>query len=272
MTVASGAIGLLLAVALCALVHVAVMAFAGRARGVALDELSFGLGPRLLRIGKLSIRLLPVGGAVRFQTASATMPADDAMLADDTTPADDAMPADDKMLAHSVEVDMQPDVATPTALTMPADEADIDPQHLEAQPLWAQLFIGASGCLALIALASALLGGMAGVQALAGGFANIVTGALSPLHTAQALLARVDAAAHGLPFSTLLGLTAATTAALNLLPLPGANGGYLLGALGKGAGLAKHWPASLTQILLLGYVALAASWLVSAVVYLSSVV
>lgn len=224
MTVAAGAIGLLLAVALCALVHVAVMAFAGRALGVALDELSFGLGPRLLRMGRLSIRLLPVGGAVRFQTADATMPADD---------------------------------------------ADIDPQHLEAQPLWAQLFIGASGCLALIALACALLGGMAGVQALAGGFANIIIGALSPLHTAQALLARVDAAAHGLPFSTLLGLTAATTAALNLLPLPGANGGYLLGALGKSAGLGKHWPASVTQILLLAYVALAASWLVAAVVYLS---
>ncbi|AVJ28420.1 site-2 protease family protein [Achromobacter spanius] len=219
MTVASGAIGLLLAVALCALVHVTVMAFAGRALGVALDELSFGLGPRLLRAGKLSIRLLPVGGAVRFQTA---------------------------------------------------DDADVDPQHLEAQPLWAQLFIGASGCFALIALACALLGGMVGVQALVDGFANIVSGALSPLHTAQALLARVDTAAHGLPFPMLLGLTAATTAALNLLPLPGANGGYLLGALGKSAGLSKHWPASLTQILLLAYMALAASWLVAAVVYLSN--
>jgi len=243
MTVAFGAIGLLLAVALCALVHVTVMAFAGRALGVALDELSFGLGPRLLRLGRVSIRLLPVGGAVRFQTAGATM------LADGTMPAD---------------------VATPTAATMPADEADVDPRHLEAQPLWAQLFIGASGCFALIALACALLGGMAGVHALADGFANIVSGALSPLHTAQALLARVDAAAHGLPFPMLLGLTAATTAALNLLPLPGANGGYLLGALGKSAGLGKHWPASLTQILLLAYVALAASWLVAAVVYLSS--
>lgn len=243
MTVAFGAIGLLLAVALCALVHVTVMAFAGRALGVALDELSFGLGPRLLRLGRVSIRLLPVGGAVRFQTAGATMPADGMMPAD---------------------------VATPTAATMPADEADVDPRHLEAQPLWAQLFIGASGCFALIALACALLGGMAGVHALADGFANIVSGALSPLHTAQALLARVDAAAHGLPFPMLLGLTAATTAALNLLPLPGANGGYLLGALGKSAGLGKHWPASLTQILLLAYVALAASWLVAAVVYLSS--
>lgn len=225
MTVASGVIGLLLAVALCALVHVTVMAFAGRALGVALDELSFGLGPRLLRLGKVSIRLLPVGGAVRFQAAGATMPVDD---------------------------------------------ADIDPQHLEAQPLWAQLFIGASGCFALMALACALLGGAAGVQALAGGFANIVSGALSPLHTAQALLARVDAAAQGLPFSTLLGLTAATTAALNLLPLPGANGGFLLGALGKSAGLGKHWPASVTQTLLLAYVALAVSWLVAAVVYLSN--
>ena len=252
MTVASGAIGLLLAVALCALLHVMVMAFAGRALGVALDELSFGLGPRLVRIGKLSIRLLPVGGAVRFQTAGATLPADDAMLTD------------------SADLDVQPDVATPTAVTMPAGHADIDPQHLEAQPLWAQLFIGASGCLALIALACALLGGMAGLQALAGGFANIVSGALSPLHTAPALLARVDAAAHGLPFSTLLGLTAATTAALNLLPLPGANGGYLLGVVGRSAGLGTHWPASLTQFLLLAYVALAASWLVAAVVYLGN--
>lgn len=237
MTVATGAIGLLLAVTLCALVHVAVMAFAGRALGVALDELSFGLGPRLLRLGKVSIRLLPVGGAVRFQTAGATMPADDTSAADDA---------------------------------MTTGGADIDPQHLEAQPLWARLFIGASGCLALIALACALLGGTAGIQALAHGFANIVSGALSPLHTAQALLARVVGAAHGLPFPTLLGLTAATTAAMNLLPLPGANGGYLLGALGRSAGLGKHWPASLSQILLLAYVALAASWLVAAVVYLSN--
>lgn len=103
MTVAAGAIGLLMAVALCALLHVMVMAFAGRALGVALHELSFGLGPRLLRLGKVSIRLLPVGGAVRFQTADATMPADDAMLTD------------------SADVDIQPAV-----------DKDIDPQHLEA--------------------------------------------------------------------------------------------------------------------------------------------
>ncbi len=249
MTVASGAVGLLLAVALCALVHVTVMAFAGRSLGVALDELSFGLGPRLLRMGRVSIRLLPIGGAVRFQTAGATMPADGTMPSD---------------------VDMQSEVAAPTAATMPADEADVDPRHLEAQPLWAQMLIGVSGCLALIALAYALLGRMASAQALVDGFANIVSGALSPLHTAQALLARMDAAAHGLSVPTLLGLTAATTAALNLMPLPGANGGYLLGALGKSAGLSKHWPASLTQLLLLAYVALAASWLVAAVVYLSS--
>ena len=224
MTVAPGLGGLLLAVALCALVHVAVMAFAGRALGVALEELTFGLGPRLLRVGKLSIRLLPVGGAVRFKTA-------------------DDMP--------------------------PEGEADVDSQRLEAQPLGAQLFIGASGCIALIALACALLGGMAGAQALVAGFANIAGGALSQMHTAQALLARVDAAAHGLPFLTLLGLTAATTAALNLLPLPGANGGYLLGALGRGAGLHVRWPAAFTQILLFAYIALAASWLFAAAMFLA---
>lgn len=234
MTVASGAIGLLLAVALCALVHVTVMAFAGRALGVALEELSFGLGPRLLRMGRVSLRLLPVGGAVRFQAAGATGPADDTMPADETI------------------------------------SADVEPQQLEAQPLWAQLCIGASGCLALIALASWLLGGMAGVQALAAGFVNLASGALSPLHSAQALLARADGAAHALPFHTLLGLTAATTAALNLLPLPGANGGYLLSALGRSTGLSKHWPASFTQILLLAYIALAASWLVAAAVYLGN--
>ncbi len=220
MTLASGAIGLLLAVAVCALMHVAVMAMTGRALGVALEELSFGLGPRLLRVGKLSIRLLPVGGAVRFATTDGAMAASDV-------------------------------------------------QALDARPLGTQLLIGASGCIVLIALACALLGAMAGVHAVAAGFVNIVGGALSPLHTAQAVLARVEAAAHGLPLLTLLGLTAATTAALNLLPLPGANGGYLLGALGRGAGLDQRWPASITQILLLAYVALAASWLFAAAVYLA---
>lgn len=221
MTFASGAMGLLLAVAVCALLHVAVMALAGRALGVALDELSFGLGPRLLRVGKLSIRLLPVGGAVRFAAADGTMAAADA-------------------------------------------------EALDARPLGSQLLIGASGCIVLIALACMLLGGMAGMHAVSVGFANIVGGALSPMHTAQAALGRVEAAAQGLPFLALLGLTAATTAALNLLPLPGANGGYLLGALGRGAGLDKRWPANFTQILLLAYIALAASWLFAAVVYLAS--
>lgn len=223
MTVPAGAIGLLLAVALCALAHVSVMALVGRALGVAIEDLSFGLGPRLLRVGKFSVRLLPLGGAVRFQTSSAVLPARD----------------------------------------------EEDGQPLNRQPLATQLLIGASGCIFLTVLACVLLDGAAGIHALAAGFQHIVGGALSPLHTAQDLLARVDAAAHGVPFLTLLGLAAATTAALNLLPLPGANGGYLLGALGQRLGLATRWPASWTQALLLAYLALFASWLVAAAIYLA---
>ncbi|WP_313621937.1 site-2 protease family protein [Achromobacter sp.] len=260
----AGAIGLLLAVALCALAHVSAMALAGRALGVALEEMSFGLGPRLLRVGKLSIRLLPLGGAVRFQTAADAMPE---WEEDD----DDAHPASADHL-HDARGRATQDLETlndPVLSRQPMDGVPLDRQPLDRQPLAAQLLIGASGCLVLIALACALLGGAAGFQALADGFAHIVGGALSPLHTAQDLLARVDAAAHGLPFVTLLGLAAATTAAFNLLPLPGANGGYLLGALGQRLGLAARWPASWTQALLLAYLALAASWLFAAAMYLA---
>ena len=53
-----------LALALCVFVHVSVMALAARLAGVAVREVSYGCGPRVLSIARVSIRLLPLGGAV----------------------------------------------------------------------------------------------------------------------------------------------------------------------------------------------------------------
>ena len=58
---------LALALALCVFVHVSVMALAARLAGVAVREVSYGCGPRLLSIGRVRIRLLLLGGALKMK-------------------------------------------------------------------------------------------------------------------------------------------------------------------------------------------------------------
>ena len=57
---------LLLAALATLAVHLGTMALAGSALGVHLHWVTFGWGPQLLRVSRLRVGVLPVGGAVRF--------------------------------------------------------------------------------------------------------------------------------------------------------------------------------------------------------------
>ena len=138
---------------------------------------------------------------------------------------------------------------------------------LDGRPLLVQIVIGLSGCLALLALAIVALQAE-GVRAFLNGFVEIVTGAWSPMGKAQALLAQAQQRLAGAPFVVVLGLVAAKLAAFNLLPLPAANGGYVIATIARGVGIARFWPQGLTPVLLLAYLAIAISWLWALVVYL----
>ncbi len=140
---------------------------------------------------------------------------------------------------------------------------------LDGRALLVQIVIGLSGCMALLALAVVALQAE-GVQAFLNGFVEIVTGALSPMGNAQALLAQAQQRLAGAPFVAVLGLVAAKLAAFNLLPLPAANGGYVIAMIARRVGIAKLWPQGLTPVLLLAYLAIAISWLWALLVYLMS--
>lgn len=146
------------------------------------------------------------------------------------------------------------------------DAADMR-DALDGRPLAVQVFIGLSGCLALILVAVATLQ-IGAIRALVDGFPQIVLGALSPLGTAQALLAEAVERVAGQSFAVVLGLVAAKLAAFNLLPLPGANGGFVIATLARWAGVARLWPQALTTALLMVYLAIALSWVCALVVHL----
>lgn len=150
-------------------------------------------------------------------------------------------------------------------------EEEIDASDMrdafDGRSVFIQIVIGLSGCIALLAIAGVTLQAE-GIRAFIDGFAQIVVGALSPMGKAQALLAQAQQKLAGLPFLAVLGLVAAKLAAFNLMPLPAANGGFVIATIGRGLGVAKYWPAQLTPVLLLAYLALAVSWLVALAVYL----
>ncbi|MFM9925304.1 site-2 protease family protein [Variovorax sp. H27-G14] len=66
------------AIALLAALHVSVMALLGRALGIAIREVSFGMGPTLLAVGAFRLRALPLGGSVVFKDTLAQTPSGDA--------------------------------------------------------------------------------------------------------------------------------------------------------------------------------------------------
>jgi membrane-associated protease RseP (regulator of RpoE activity) len=58
---------IVLAQLLLMVLHVSAMAIAARQFGISIKEISYCLGPVLLRIGKVSIRTLPLGGYIKFK-------------------------------------------------------------------------------------------------------------------------------------------------------------------------------------------------------------
>jgi hypothetical protein len=211
---------LLGAVVLCMLLHVLVIALTGAALGITVREVTLGLGPTAFTVGRLRVKALPFGGAVRFKDSR-----------------EEALDA--------------------------ADMRDA----LDGRPLGVQLLVGLSGCLALIALAVATVHGE-GLRAVVEGFVQIVAGALSPMGTAQALLAEAAQRLAELPRLAVVGLVAAKLAAFNLLPLPGANGGFVIATLARAVGITKAWPQPLTMALLFVYLAIGVAWVVALAMYL----
>jgi hypothetical protein len=59
---------LVLAVAVCAVAHVVVMAAAGTALGLRVNEIAFGYGPHWFKRGRLRLGVVPLAGWVRFAT------------------------------------------------------------------------------------------------------------------------------------------------------------------------------------------------------------
>lgn len=57
---------LLLAITLSIFVHISTMALFGYLYGIKINEISFGVGLRLIRFKQVCIKLLPLGGYVRF--------------------------------------------------------------------------------------------------------------------------------------------------------------------------------------------------------------
>ena len=73
---------LFIAVLLVAVLHVALMAFWSWALRVRYAEVSFGLGLKLFSIGRLTVRLFPLGGFVRHLEGSEghQLPADETIF------------------------------------------------------------------------------------------------------------------------------------------------------------------------------------------------
>ncbi|MBU4610260.1 site-2 protease family protein [Achromobacter sp. GG226] len=251
---------LLIAVVLCVFLHTFSMALAGVAMGVTLREVSIGFGPTLFRAGRLRVRLLPLGGSVQFKDSQVAAQERRAAAAW----ARDAL---DEKESHLEKPDIEVPVLEASDSGEPEDgalvleasdlEGALDQRHAIVQGL-----IGLAGCAALVMLAVAIWQG-AGLHAVVAGFGQIVAGAISPLDEAQGLIAQAEQALVGLPLLGVLGWVAAKLAAFNLLPLPAANGGFVLAALGRALGIQRYWPSGLTMLLLFVYVAIAMSWLVA---------
>ncbi|MBI2771528.1 MAG: site-2 protease family protein [Burkholderiales bacterium] len=60
----------LVSVLVCVLLHLAAIAAAGLAAGVALRAFSLGLGPTLLQLGRFRLGAIPLGGYVRFRAST----------------------------------------------------------------------------------------------------------------------------------------------------------------------------------------------------------
>lgn len=155
-----------------------------------------------------------------------------------------------------------------------ADADSLDPDGLEAAPdrslpelpLPAQLAIVLSGCATLLVLAVYI----AGAPSLAAAMAaprQFLAGAMAPMSTAQQLIAQMGTTTHQVGFPVLLSLVAAKVAALNLLPLPGLNGGAACAMLGRHWRLDRFWPQAMTSVLWAVLLLSLSGWLLALLVF-----
>lgn len=142
------------------------------------------------------------------------------------------------------------------------------PRALDQQPLAKRLFISLAGCLSL-ALLSLAIAGAAAWEAMTAAPAQFFTGAFSPLRQAQSLLAAAHAFVASAGFLPVLAVVAAKFAAFNALPLPALNGGDVVAAIARRAGLGRWWPPQVTVALLLAMLGAGLSWLVALAAYVS---
>lgn len=134
------------------------------------------------------------------------------------------------------------------------------------RPLWQQLTVLLSGVAVPLILALGLLGTQ-GWGDFTAAFAQIISGALAPLSTAQQLLADGEAfaAMHG--FVLVAALVSVKLCALNLLPFGGLNGGQALLAIARGGKPYVAWEETVAKWLLLPGLAVLLAWLVAFGVY-----
>jgi membrane-associated protease RseP (regulator of RpoE activity) len=92
----------------------------------------------------------------------------------------------------------------------------------------ARVAIALSGCTGLFLVSVLCLGPAGAWAAFLRGFVQVPAAAIAPLSTGKQLVGRLVEVASTMPFGVALGLIFTKEAALNLLPLPGLNGGEVL--------------------------------------------
>lgn len=164
-----------------------------------------------------------------------------------------ALPVGGAVVLKNTLTDTKPDDAAPDW----ADDA------FDTQSRAVRVLLPLSGVATLIAVAFALRPDAAWAS-LVHAFAQIVTGGLAPLSTAQHLLGGATRIATAFGFVPLLGMLAAKLAALNLLPLATMNGGQALLALFDPSPRDQpRWKEKLMQGSAWLSIALGATWLVA---------
>ena len=124
---------------------------------------------------------------------------------------------------------------------------------------WVQSAVLLSGCAALVLVSAATLG-VDGPRAFVDGFGQFVGGAFS-LTEARGLAKQAAAFAAQASWADMAGLVAAKMAALNLMPLPGTNGGNIVRIVSREFGVDRVWRDGFTAAVALGQVFLLMSWL-----------
>ncbi|CAA2108439.1 site-2 protease family protein [Variovorax paradoxus] len=208
------------AIALLAALHVTVVALLGRWLGIAIREVSFGMGPALLSAGVFRLRALPLGGSVVFK-------------------------------------DTQTEAPPSGAIDIDIDKWAVD--AFDHQPRAVRVLLPLCGVAALAAVAFALHPGSAGASA-AHGFAQWVSGALAPSSTALRLIEGATRVASLGFTPLLGMLAAKLTALNLLPLPSMAGGQALLALLDPSPRDMPQWKVSLLQGSVWLLLALALSW------------